>query len=99
MKFETVLVIALLLLGIFPVVGTSSAESAYEFDTMGQSEVHIGPGGEGYVNFKLNNEDNTQNGNFKFEVKIEKKMKNDNQMDINKILDKLLEVRGSKPGK
>ena len=70
MKFGIVLVIALLLLGFFPIVGISSAESAYEFDTMGQSEVHIGPGGEGYVNFKLNNEDNTQNGNFKFEVNV-----------------------------
>ena len=68
MKFGIVLVIALLLLGFFPIVGISSAESAYEFDIMGQNEVHIGPGGEGHVNFKLNNEDNTQNGNFKFEV-------------------------------
>ena len=68
MKFGIVLVIALLLLGFFPIVGISSAESAYEFDTMGQSEVHIGPGGGGYVNFKLDNEDNPQNGNFKFKI-------------------------------
>ena len=70
MKFETALVTALLLLGFAPIVGISSAESAYQFDTMGESEVHIGPGGEGYVNFKLDNEDNTQNGNFKFEINV-----------------------------
>ena len=40
---------------------------------MGNPEVHTGPGGKGYINFKLNNEDNTQNGNFKFEVNVNEK--------------------------
>ena len=53
------MIIALLLIGFFPIVDNTSAESAYEFDIMGQSEVHVGPGGKGYVNFKLNNEANT----------------------------------------
>ncbi|OIR20323.1 MAG: hypothetical protein BEU04_00505 [Marine Group III euryarchaeote CG-Bathy1] len=70
MKFRATLVIALLLIGFSPIVSNSSAESAYEFDTMGNPEVHTGPGGKGYINFKLNNEDNTQNGAFKFEVNV-----------------------------
>ena len=70
MKFRVALVIAFLLIGFFPILDNASAESAYEFDIMGQSEIHVGPGGKGYVNFKLNNEDNTQNGNFKFEVNV-----------------------------
>ena len=70
MKFRAALIIAFLLIGFFPILDNTSAESAYEFDIMGQSEIHVGPGGKGYVNFKLNNEANTQNGNFKFEVNV-----------------------------